>query len=75
VAVHPGGARVAEEPAPLARRADRDFFGVLGSREEKFVKRLRKLVGSVAARDERRGTSGEGRACSATPRAEPFRRA
>ena len=38
------GARAAAEAAALARRADRDFFGVLGGREAKFVKRLRKLV-------------------------------
>jgi DNA-binding MarR family transcriptional regulator len=44
VAVTPEGARVAEEAGALARRADRDFFGVLGDREEKFVKRLRRLV-------------------------------
>jgi len=38
------GARVAAEAAALARRADREFFGVLGDKEAKLVKRLRKLA-------------------------------
>jgi DNA-binding MarR family transcriptional regulator len=38
------GARVAERAAALAREADREFFGVLGRREAKFVKRLRRLL-------------------------------
>ena len=44
VAVTADGARVAAAAAAIARRADREFFGVLGGREAKFVKRLRKLV-------------------------------
>lgn len=44
VAITAEGARVASEAASAARRADREFFGVLGGREGKFVKRLRKLV-------------------------------
>lgn len=44
VTVTEEGARVADEAAALARRADREFFGVLGGREGKFVKRLSKLV-------------------------------
>ncbi|HVG46205.1 MAG TPA: MarR family transcriptional regulator, partial [Longimicrobium sp.] len=46
ITLTPLGARAAEEAAVLAHQADREFFGVLGGREGKFVKRLRKLVES-----------------------------
>lgn len=44
VSLTPDGARAAEEATILARAADREFFDVLGRREAKFVKRLRKLA-------------------------------